>query len=77
MSAIERAIEKVGSQQKLADLIGVSQGLISQWINGAQIPHKHFPKIEAETGVTAHELLDDELVKLKKPVRRRHTNGVS
>jgi DNA-binding transcriptional regulator YdaS (Cro superfamily) len=50
----------------LAEQIGVTQGLISQWVNGAQIPHKHFPKIERATGVTAHELLDDELAKLRK-----------
>lgn len=66
MSALERAISVAGSQEKLAAAIGVSQGLISQWLNGAQITTKHFPKIEAATGVTAQELLEDELRKLDK-----------
>lgn len=70
MSAIQRAVEKAGSQEKLAEKIGVTQGLVSQWVNGAQIPHKHFPRIEKATGVTAHELLDDELAKLRVADRR-------
>lgn len=65
MTALERAIERAGSQDKLATIIGVSQGLVSQWLNGAPIPPRHFPNIEAGTGVTAHELLDDELAKLR------------
>lgn len=65
MSAIERAIEQAGSQAKLADGIGVSQGRVSQWVKGAPIPVQHFLEIERLTGVTPHELLEDELEKLK------------
>lgn len=70
MSAIERAVEKAGGQEKLADICNVTQGRVSQWVNGEPIPHKHFPKIEAATGVTAHQLLDDELRKLSSKGRR-------
>lgn len=66
MSALERAISRVGSQDKLASAIGVSQSLVSQWLNGAPINTKHFPKIEVATGVTAQELLEDELRKLDR-----------
>jgi DNA-binding transcriptional regulator YdaS (Cro superfamily) len=71
MSALERAVEKAGGQEQLANGIGVTQGRISQWLSGDPIPNKHFPGIERLTGVTAHELLDDELAKLKASSRRR------
>lgn len=61
-SAIARAVERIGGQQQMADLLGVTQGRVSQWVNGREtIPHRHFPKIEAATRVTAHELLDEQL----------------
>jgi DNA-binding transcriptional regulator YdaS (Cro superfamily) len=72
MSAIERAVEIAGSQQRLADAIGVTQSQISHWINGQPVHHNHYQSIELATGVTAHELLADELAKVKprKKVRR-------
>jgi DNA-binding transcriptional regulator YdaS (Cro superfamily) len=72
MSAIARAVEIAGGQQKLAHAIGVTQSQISHWINGQNVHHKHYRSIEAVTGVTAHELLADELEKVKprKKVRR-------
>lgn len=72
MSAIERAVKVAGSQQRLADAIGVTQSQISHWINGETVHHNHYAAIEIATGVTAHELLADELAKVKprKKVRR-------
>lgn len=74
MSAIQRAVEKAGSQDELARRINVSQGLVSQWVNGAKIEMHHFPNIERATGgdVTASDLLADELDKLKPRKRRRN-----
>lgn len=71
MSAIQRAIQKVGSQDELARRINVSQSLVSMWVNGAKIETRHFPEIERVTNgdVTATDLLADELDKLK-PRRR-------
>lgn len=68
-TALGRAIEKAGSQEKLAALIGVTQALVSQWVNGAPIPNKYFPLIEKATGVSAYDLLDDELAKLASKKR--------
>lgn len=62
-TAIKRAIAIAGNQENLAKAIGVSQGLISQWINGAQIATRHFAAIENVTKVTASELLVDEMAK--------------
>jgi DNA-binding transcriptional regulator YdaS (Cro superfamily) len=72
MSAIARAVEIAGGQQKLADAIGVTQSQISHWINGQNVHHTHYLAIETATGVTVHELLADELAKVKprKKVRR-------
>lgn len=63
--AIERAIDACDSQQKLADAIGVTQSLVSQWLHGAPIHPRHFKKIESATGgaVTVEELLKDEIDK--------------
>jgi DNA-binding transcriptional regulator YdaS (Cro superfamily) len=65
-SAITRAVAKAGSQQRLAELIGVTQGLVSQWVNGARVATRHFEAIERETGITAQELLTDEMAKAQK-----------
>jgi DNA-binding transcriptional regulator YdaS (Cro superfamily) len=70
-SAIARAVKAAGSQEKLAESIGVTQGLISQWMSGADIHTKYFPLIEAATGVTAVELLNSELSKHSRRKRRR------
>lgn len=70
---IERAIAICDSQQGLADRIGVSQALISQWLSGALVHQRHFPGIVAATGglVTAAELLEFELAKLEKQNGRK------
>ncbi|WP_354015428.1 transcriptional regulator [Dyella japonica] len=62
-SAIHRAVRLAGGQTSLATKVGVSQGLVWQWCNGARIPTRHFESIEKETGVSAQELLADEMAK--------------
>lgn len=49
MSAIKRAAEIVGSQQKLATLLGVTSGAVSQWEDG-KVPIPHCIPIEKLTG---------------------------
>lgn len=63
-TAIERAVEAAGSQQRLASTIGVTQSLVSQWLAGAVIHQRHYRAIEAATGVSVYELLDDDLAKI-------------
>lgn len=48
MSAIKRASEIVGSQQKLAELLGVTSGAVSQWVDG-EVPVQHCIPIEKIT----------------------------
>lgn len=64
--AIERAVKNVGSQQKLAEAIGVTQSLVSQWINGATVHQRHYEAIERVSGIRVHELLEDDLARLRE-----------
>jgi DNA-binding transcriptional regulator YdaS (Cro superfamily) len=67
MSAIQKAVKCLGSQDKLADAIGVSQGRVSQWANGELIPTKYFPLIHRATDgkVTPEELLAEQLERIE------------
>lgn len=62
-SAIRQAVDIAGGQTSLATKIGVSQGLVWQWCNEARISTRHFKAITAATGITAEQLLADELAK--------------
>jgi DNA-binding transcriptional regulator YdaS (Cro superfamily) len=69
--AIEQAVKKAGGQTALANAIGVSQGLVWQWLQqGKPIPTRHFGPIERVTGVTAAALLADEMVKVERTPAR-------
>lgn len=63
--AIDRAVKTAGSQQKLAEAIGVTQSLVSQWVAGATIHQRHYEAIERVSGVPVHELLRDDLASLR------------
>jgi DNA-binding transcriptional regulator YdaS (Cro superfamily) len=65
-TAIRRAVDAAGGQTALADAIGVSQGLVWQWLQGqTAIHHRHFKAIEAAAKglVTPSDLLADEMAK--------------
>jgi DNA-binding transcriptional regulator YdaS (Cro superfamily) len=66
MSAIKKAVDFVGTQDKFAALIGVSQGRVSQWVNGEPVPPKYFPRIHRVTDgqVTHEDLLAEHLEKV-------------
>lgn len=60
MSPIDRAAEILGSQQKLADLLGVTKGAVNQWrLPGRNVPVDHCPAIERATGVACEDLRED------------------
>lgn len=59
MSAIQRAIEAMGTQKALADAIGVAPAIVSQWVSCARrVAPKHCIPIERSTNgaVTRYEL---------------------
>lgn len=62
-SALQRAIDIVGSQTKLAEMIGgkVKTGHIYYWIQSGAVPAEHCPAIEKATAgsVRCEELRPD------------------
>lgn len=51
MKALSRAFEVVGSQVRLAELLGVTPAAVSQWLSGLRpVPIKRCPEIEKATG---------------------------
>lgn len=57
---LERAVEKAGSQSAFARLLGVSQPSVWAWIKGRKLlPAEHVLKVEAETGISRHDLRPD------------------
>jgi len=58
--ALARAVSHAGSQAAFARLIGVTQQAVSKWTADSKpLPHMHVLKVEAETGISRHELRPD------------------
>lgn len=58
--ALKLAVEKIGTQQAFADLLGVSQPRVWRWLNQSkQLPAEYVLDIEAATGVSRHDLRPD------------------
>ncbi len=60
-TSLKLAIDKAGGQAALAERIGVTQSLVSFWLNGAKrgAAPEHVPAIEAATGISRHDLRPD------------------
>lgn len=59
-TALERAVTALGSQSAFARFIGVSQPSVWAWIvKGRPLPAEYVLKVEAETGISRHELRPD------------------
>lgn len=62
MKTINDAIEAAGGQTALAQLLGVSAGLVGHWATGRRaVPLSRCAAIEAATGVKADELRPDAI----------------
>lgn len=57
--ALQKAIDKIGSQSKLSKVIGESQQNISHWLNKGRVPAEQVLPIERLTGVPRYELRPD------------------
>lgn len=57
--AWKKAIQQAGTQAKLADLIGKTQGHISTWLRRGYVPPELVLVIEKQTGISRHELRPD------------------
>lgn len=59
VEALRTAISNAGSQTKLAERIGKTQGHISQWLRRGTVPAEMVLTIERASGVSRHELRPD------------------
>lgn len=57
-SAIERA-KGERTQAEFADLIGVTQPLVSYWLSRGQVGAQYVLTVEEKTGVSRHDLRPD------------------
>lgn len=59
MDALNLAIKSAGGVSKLADSLGVSQSVVSNWKARGQIPAERCPHIEAATSIPCEQLRPD------------------
>jgi len=62
MEAITEAVSLIGTQKKVADLVGVPPACVSQWCNGIRkVPPRHCRVIECATNgrITRYDLRPD------------------
>ena len=58
--ALQLAVERSGSQAKLASLCGVSQTAVWKWLQSSKrLPADHVLAVEAATGISCHVLRPD------------------
>ena len=50
MTALQKAIDRLGSQSQLAKALGLAPQVVSNWIRRGNIPAEHCPAIERVTG---------------------------
>lgn len=61
---VDRAVEKAGSQAKLADKLGCTQQAVSGWVMRGFVPPLRAVEIEAEFGIPRKELLSPRLASI-------------
>lgn len=59
MSAISKAVEKVGGQSALAKILGVSSQAVNKMFASGRVPAERVLAIEKASGVPRHELRPD------------------
>jgi DNA-binding transcriptional regulator YdaS (Cro superfamily) len=58
--ALQRAIEAYGSQSEMARRRGVAQPTVNDWLHRMKrLPAEHVLGVEADTGVSRHDLRPD------------------
>lgn len=61
MTGLDRAIEKMGNQRRLAIALGIKPQSLNRWVNKyeGKAPPDHLQRIYELTGVTPHEIRPD------------------
>lgn len=63
-SGIEKAVDAVGNQAKLAALLGVSAAIVSRWVKRGWVSNNIAVRLEDELGIPRAETLDPSLLAL-------------
>lgn len=58
------AVMAAGSQEKLAEKLGVTQQAVSKWLRRGYVPLKRAPEIEAQYGVPRARLINPRVLDL-------------
>jgi DNA-binding transcriptional regulator YdaS (Cro superfamily) len=64
MSGVARAIGIAGSQEALAQQLGVSKQAVQKWATRGYVPPGRVVEIEAQYGIARRDLLDPRLADL-------------
>lgn len=59
MTALDRAVQSAGSQQALAQRLGIKPPSVSGWYDRRRVPAERCIAIELATGVSRHQLRPD------------------
>ena len=59
ITPIERAVRAAGSQQALADALGIRAPSVHEWRKNNRVPAERVLAVEAISGVSRHELRPD------------------
>ena len=61
MTGIQEAVSVAGSQRNLADLLGVTQQVVSYWVKQGHVPSARVVEVEQVTGVSRDRLVNPRL----------------
>lgn len=67
MTGIERAIERAGSVQAVADLLGLTNQSVSLMRAKGYVPHHHIPAIAEAYGIARRDLVDPRIREVLYP----------
>jgi DNA-binding transcriptional regulator YdaS (Cro superfamily) len=64
LTGIALAVRQAGTQGRLAQLVGVSQQAVSQWVEQGWVPLRRAEQIERAFSIPRVQLLDPAIIQL-------------
>jgi transcriptional regulator with XRE-family HTH domain len=71
LPGIDRAIIAAGSQEALADQLGVSKQAVQKWAARGYVPFNRAIEIEALYNIPGRDLIDQRLIEIVKRIKRK------